>query len=181
MNVDSITVRSNITEKIYQTYMNFHVYKRDKSWIKLPICCAIIAVFAVCNFIASSPILGWIFLTLAFYLLISRFLRFYMSVNRICMEYKLNQIPKLFYTVTLSRSGIDVVNEKEKANYSWDQVYHVYRRKDIIYLYLNSQNAFLLPFDELDGGSAEDLWALITSILSADKVTDIAKQTKNLL
>lgn len=172
MITNTLTVHSYITEKMYHSYMKFHEYKRDKSWIHLPILSFAMVVFGICNFMANSPLIGWIFITLAIYIMISRFLRFYTSVNRVCEQYSLSEIPHLFYTVILNGSQIRVTNDKEHASYTWDQVYHAYRVNDMIYLYFTAQTAFLLPTDNMDGGDSTELWQLICESLPKDKATD---------
>ena len=168
-----ITVHSNITYQIYRSYMNFHVFRRDKGWVKLVLYCFAFIIFGIFNLKANSPILGSIFIGLAIYVLVSRFLRFYMSVNRIADTFQLTNVPRLFYTIKVCHSDIEIHNEKENATYTWNQVHHAYRVKDMIYLYFTQQTAFLLPSTNIEGGDMDSLWALICTSLPSEKVTKI--------
>lgn len=173
MSQQVITIHANITYQIYRTYMNFHVFRRDKGWIKLILLCLAFILFGILNLKANSLVLGWIFIVLAIYVLVSRFLRFFISVNRIADTFQLTHIPRLFYTIKIRDLDIEIHNEKENATYKWNQVYHAYRVKDMIYLYFTEQTAFLLPSINIEGGDLDSLWALISTSLPLEKVTKI--------
>lgn len=170
-----IIVRTAITDKTFREFMNFHTYKRSRDWLKVPICCLLIVLFGICNFVANVPLLGAFFLIAAVYLFFSRLIYSKAIIKQNCTSYGLGSAPKLFYVVTLSPDGISVKNEKEKATYPWDRVYHAYRLPGIIYLYMNKQTAFLLPFDCLEKGTPDSLWELICKELPSEKLTERQK------
>lgn len=171
MQTPAITVHTMLTQKIYRQYMHFHVYQKDRGWLKFTGGCLLVFLFGLFNFRTNSPLLGWAFTLLAAYLLVSRFLRFYLSLNRICRQYGLDDTPRAFYDVTFTVSGLDVKNKTEKAFYPWERVYHVYRRPGILYFYMNPQTAYLLPGDKVEGGELEDVWSMACSLLPPEKIT----------
>ena len=61
---------------------------------------------------------------------------------------------------------------KETAEYPWQTVFHAYRDKRAVYLYITAARAFILPFDCLEGGTPQQLWALLTARLPAEKRTE---------
>lgn len=174
MQSPAITVHTRLTRRIYRQYMHFHVYRKDLGWLKFTGGCLLVFLFGLINFRTDSPMLGWVFVLLAAYLLVSRFLRFYLSLDRICRQYGLDSLPRTFYTVTFTGSGLDVTSKTEHASYSWEQVYHAYRRPGILYLYMNPQTAYLLPDGMVEGGTLEDLWALVCASLSPEKKTELS-------
>jgi len=158
-----IQVRCQLTERQYRRYMRFHVLGSRKAVGTHLLLSAMILVFGGMNIHAGSPILGALFLALGFYFLVSRYLRFYMSLNRIVEQHGLGETPKLFYELTFQGDGIDARNDKEQAHYPLDRVCRAcFMEKDrITYLYLTKSNAFLLPWEGFIQGSPEDLKARI--------------------
>lgn len=112
---------------------------------------------------AGSPILGAIFFSLGVYFLLSRYLRFYLSVNRIAAQFGLSDTPKYFYTLGFQGDGFDVKSEKEQAHYPLDRITRAcFMEGDrIAYLYLTASSAFLLPYEGFTQGSPGDLKALL--------------------
>ena len=148
---DRIRIESRLTDRQYRDYMNFHVLGNRRDVAQHCIISALIVLFGLINFRAGSPILGWIFVTLGIYVFVSRFVRFYLSVNRISEQFGLSREPKFFYMLTFplpaslnqktpaggddlssgisaDRSGdlseleFEVRNEKESAKYPLSRV-----------------------------------------------------------
>ena len=165
-----IRVKCALTERQYRDYMKFHVLGNHTDLRRHIILCVLIAAFGAVNFAAGSPVLGWIFATLALYVFVSRFLRFYMSVNRIVEQFGLGEEPKDFYTVTFHSGDFEVDNQKEHARYPYSRIVRVCFREEnaILYLYLTSSNAFLIPFGGFESGSVEALKELLQKKVSAD-------------
>jgi hypothetical protein len=172
METPAITVHTRLTRTSYRKYMYFHVFRKDSAWLKFTAMCLLVLLFGLINFRTGSPGLGWVFVLLAAYLLVSRYLRFFLSLNRICSQYGLDSLPRTFYSITFSPSGLDVSNKTEHASYPWKQVHHAYRRPGILYLYMNPQTAYLLPDGMIECGTLEDLWNLICSSLPPEKRTE---------
>ena len=158
-----VRVKCALTEQQYRDYMKFHVLGNHKDLRRHIILCALIAAFGAVNFATGSPLLGWIFVTLGLYVFVSRFLRFYMSVNRIVEQFGLGEAPKDFYTIIFHSGNFEVDNRKEHARYPYDRIVRVCFREDrkILYLYLTQSNAFLLPYDGFESGTADDLKSLL--------------------
>jgi len=110
METPAITVHTRLTRTSYRKYMYFHVFRKDSAWLKFTAMCLLVLLFGLINFRTGSPGLGWVFVLLAAYLLVSRYLRFFLSLNRICSQYCLDSLPRTFYSITLSPSGLDVSN-----------------------------------------------------------------------
>ncbi len=171
MQTSAITVHTRLTRRLYRQYMHFHVFRKDFGWLKFTGGCLLVFIFGLFNFRVDSIILGWVFVLFALYLLVSRFLRFYLSLNRICRQYGLDEMPRTFYSITFTSSGLDVRNKTEHAAYTWEQVHHVYKRPGILYLYMNPRTAYLLPDGMVENGTLDDVWALACSSLPLQKIT----------
>ena len=197
-----IRIESRLTDRQYRDYMNFHVLGNRRDVAQHCIISALIVLFGFFNFRAGSPILGWIFVTLGIYVFVSRFVRFYLSVNRIIEQFGLSREPKFFYMLTFpvpasagdravsgdaaqaaERSGdlpdleFEVRNEKESAKYPLSRVYRCWflEKRRAAYLYLTKANAFLLPYESFTEGSPDELKALLRAGCGEDKVSDLEK------
>ena len=171
MTANCITIHTDLDEKTYRSYMNFHVFKKDRGWLVQLLLCLVIFIFGLMNYQVHSPILGTVFVLLSLYLLITRFLRFYISLNRICETYGLSDKPKHFYTLVVSDAGLRVSNQTENTVYQWEQVYHAYCFPHMIYLYMNRSTAFLLPDTRMEGGTEAELREIIKKHLPEERLT----------
>ncbi len=173
--MDQIRIESRLTDRQYRHYMNFHVLGNRRDVTIHVTISALIVIFGLINFRTGSPILGWIFVTLGAYVFISRFFRFFTSVNRIIHEFGLSAEPKFFYSVTFRDHDFEVRNATEKADYdlNGERIRHAYFREKerILYLYLTKANAFLLPYDSFTQGTPEDLKKILAEKCGHDKVT----------
>ena len=174
METKEIYVQSALTEKQYRDYMWFHVTGRNRDWLLHLFGAALVVAFAAANFHTGSPILGWIFLTLGVYLLLSRYIRFFVSVDRIVKQFGLSAEPKAFYSVRFTDKGLAVRNDREFAQYSWEQVKKLWfrPRRRIAYVYLTEQNAFLLPYECFVSGAPEELRQLAAARLGPGKLAE---------
>ena len=160
---NQIEIRCQLTERQYRRYMRFHVLGNRKSVGAHLFFSLLIVAFGLMNFHTKSPILGWIFVTLGVYFLVSRYLRFCISVNRIIDQYGLSATPKFFYELTFGEDGFEVKNDREQAHYGMDRICRAcfLEQDQIAYLYLTKANAFLLPYEGFTEGRPEDLKALL--------------------
>lgn len=161
--VKDIKIRCRLTEKQYRRYMRFHVLGNRRSVLLHLLLSLLIALFGGMNIFTGSPVLGWIFVTLGLYFFLSRYLRFYLSVNRITAHYGLSDAPKFFYALTFSGDGFDVQNDREQAHYPLSRLCRAcfMEKSRIAYLYLNKSTAFLLPYGDFTQGTPADLEARI--------------------
>ena len=121
---------------------------------------------------------GWVLAVLGALVLLFPFLRLYVSLGRTVSQYGLSAEPKLFYTVRFDEGGLHIRNASQKADYRWDQIYHVcaMESRQIIYLYLARTTAFLLPYEGFDPGEKEDLLRQIRKRCGDSKVSVYEKQ-----
>ncbi|MFV0504231.1 MAG: YcxB family protein [Lachnospirales bacterium] len=167
----TFTIETLLTEKIYRTYIKFHVYNRNKDWLLIPILSFVILIFALINLFTNSPILAFIFIILAIYLLLSRFLRFYISVNRICKQFNLSSAPKYFYTLEFCGENLLVFSKTENTEYPLNKIFHIYIFNNILYIYINKNSAFIAPLNEFSQNEKENLIQLISNNINTDKIT----------
>jgi len=175
--IKDIQVNCRLTDRQYRRYMVFHVLGDKKAVVGHLVLSLLILVFGGMNIHAGSPILGWLFILLGFYFLVSRYLRFFISVGRITEQFGLGKTPKFFYELTFQQDGFDVRNEKEQARYPFDRICRAcfMEKHQIVYLYLTKSNAFLLPYEGFDQGGPEDLKARLRGAGKGDVVEEISK------
>ena len=171
--MSDIKVSCDLTEKQYRNYMFFHVLGKKKDLLIHLLWCLLILFFGLSNFHVNSPILGWVFTIAAIYLFVSRYLRFFMSVNRISEQYGLSDTPKHFYTIVFQSTSFQIRNQKEVARYTWKEIFHVYimEQRNMIYLYMNKDTAFLLPYVGIENGTIDQLKTFLSEKLPAEKIT----------
>lgn len=175
--IKDIKIRCHLTERMYRRYMRFHVLG-DRKAVGLHLGLSLlIMLFGGMNFRTGSPILGWIFVTLGLYFFVSRYLRFYLSVNRIAAQFGLSAEPKFFYELTFSGDGFDVHSDREQARYPLARVCRAcfLPKEQIAYLYLNKSSAFLLPYGDFTEGTPADLEARIRTACGGTVVESMAK------
>ena len=171
--MNDIKVTCNLTEKQYRNYMTFHVLGRKKDLLLHLFWCLLILAFGLVNFHINGPILGWVFTIASVYLFVSRYLRFFISVNRISEQYGLSDTPKYFYTVVFQPASFQGRSQKETARYNWGDIFqiHIMEQKNMIYLYMNKDTAFLLPYEGIENGTISSLKDLFSEKLPAEKLT----------
>lgn len=170
--MNDIKVTCDLTEKQYRNYMTFHVLGRKKDLFLHLLWCILILFFGLSNFHANSPILGWVFTIIAIYLFISRYLRFFISINRISEQYGLSDTPKHFYTIAFQPASFQVRSPKETARYNWSDVFqvHIMEQKNMIYLYMTKDNAFLLPYSGVENDTIQSLRNFLSEKLPEEKI-----------
>lgn len=163
MEEEKIRIRCSLTVKNYREYMLFHVFARNLDWLWHLILVLLTLAFALVNFKVESAILGWLFSILAGYLLLSRYLRFYLSLRRNIRQFELTENPKLFYTITFGTGDFSVENGKESLKYPISRIQKFYflNKKEIAYMFVSDQQAFLLPYASFETGSADELRKLL--------------------
>ena len=172
--MQEIKARCELTQQQYRAYMKFHVLGRKKDLIIHAIGAILLFLFGLANMKVSSPILGWTFIALALYFLVSRYLRFFISVNRIVKQFGLTDTPKYFYSLTFHDHTFDISNNKESARYEYRKIHHVnfMDQDQLIFLYMTADQAFLIPYSAFSSGSA----SLLKQLLSAETADGIVTE-----
>jgi hypothetical protein len=78
--------------------------------------------------------------------------------------------PRLVYSLTFNRENpkVSIENGKEKAEYKWKDMFHAYKAKDAIYLFITADRAFILPDESITGGP-DKAWDIIVGQLGKEK------------
>jgi len=159
-----------LDERTFSAFTGFDIFTRRKLW-KNPVKFAVLMTLpALICFIKAdirgAVMLGTVLLAVGWGMPVLYLLNFFLSVRKAARDQKLDP-PRLVYTVELTeaKDGIHVENEKEKATFLWKNVFHAYRAKDCIYLYITDKRAFLLPVED------EETWLMILRKLGSDRCT----------
>lgn len=168
------TVQARITPEIFQEFAWFDLLRHRKRYRAPLLFALIMAVFAgVCLLAAGrvrgAGLLGGVLLGVGLVLPLGWLLSFHFSVRTEAKRLKLAQAP-VAYTLRLTAQGLGVSNEKETAQFSWDQLHRVCRLRRCVCLYATPGRAFLLP----TGGGEEDdrLWEALRRRLPGEKLED---------
>lgn len=164
-----------LTEAIFRRFTMFDMLKRRKVW-KSPATFAGILGFCACicfimHHVEGAIMLGCVLLLVGLGMPAVYFGTFFSSLSKQVLAYGLKR-PQHVYTLELTEKakGISITNEKEKADYEWKKVHHVYRDTLATYLFMTPERAFLLPHTCIEEGE-EALWELICKKVPQEKRT----------
>ena len=171
------TVQAQITPEIFQEFAWFDLLRRQKR-LRAPLLFTLVmAAFAAVCFLAmgrvrGSGLLGGVLLGVGLVLPLCWLLSFHLSVRGEAKKLKLAQAP-VAYTLRLTVQGLGVSNEKETAQFPWEQLHRVCRLRRSICLYVTPARAFLLP---TPGGEEDDrLWRELGQRLPGEKLEDLRR------
>lgn len=173
-----MTIEVNLTAEIFRRFTFFDTFIRRKMWRSPAIFAGILGTCGcICflmNHVEGAVMLGCVLLIVGLGFPASYFINFALSLRKQITAYGLTT-PKKVYTLVLTpqAKGISVENEKEHAEYRWDNVYHVYRDKNATYLFMNAHRGFILPHACTEDNAAQ-LWELLDRKLPKHKRTVVS-------
>lgn len=168
-----------LTEELFRRFTVFDLFRRRKVWkgpaIWAAILCACGGICLYMSHVRGASLLGFVLMLVGIGLPLSHFGNFAASMKRQILAMGLKR-PQHVYTLVLTdkAKGIAVSNDREKADYEWKIVHHVYRDVLATYLYITKERAFILPHTCLEE-DADGLWALIEKKVPAGRRTDLRK------
>lgn len=174
-----VKIEVRLNKKDFMRFGWFDAFRHKGVWRRPALFAAVLGAAAVICFILhnrrGAVLLGCVLLLVALGLPAAWFLSFRLSLRRQAAGLAGG---KYAYTLDLHDDdrGIAVDNGKERAAYSWEQVFHVYRTETASYLYITPQRAFLIPHCCVKGG-AEGLWALVGRRVPEDRLTGAARSS----
>lgn len=170
-------IKVSLTKKTFRRFAFYDLLVHRKQW-KSPVFFALF--FSLCagvcfwmHEVRGAVLLGGVLLAVGLGLPCVYFATFFHSVRLKARALDLEG-GRTVYRLTLPEKGdcLRVTDGKETAEYPWQTVFHAYRDKRAVYLYITAARAFILPFDCLEGGTPQQLWALLTARLPAEKRTE---------
>ena len=161
MNTGDIIIRTMIDKTVFTDFGRFNFFRVHHRWVGLVLFPLLMAIFAYLNLITGSVPLFVLFLGIGFVFPIGSILTFHVNLKNQIKANNLS-VPRFSYTVSLGTAGFTVSTDCEKAEYSWEQIIHIYRYKQYIYLYVAKNKAFILPLGCIREGSEEGLVQLLT-------------------
>ena len=172
-------VEVRLNEKDFMRFSWFDAFRHKKAWRRPALFAAILGAAATICFVLhnrdGAVLLGCMLLVVALGLPAAWFLSFYLSLRRQARDAGLSG-GKYAYTLELYDDGRGIVvdNGNERAAYSWEQVFHIYRNETASYLYITPQRAFLIPHDCVKG-RGDSLWKLVGQQLPAERQTNTVR------
>jgi hypothetical protein len=161
MKTIDIVIRTMIDKKVFSDFGRFNFFHLHHRWLGLVLFPLLMTMFAYFNLITGSTLLFVLFIGMGLVFPVGSILTFNVNLKNQIKANNLS-VPRLGYTVSLSPEGIVVSTDREKAEYSWEQIFRIYRSKQYLYLYVSKKKAFILPLECIREGSEEDLVQLIT-------------------
>ena len=129
-----------LTEELFRRFTVFDLFRRRKVWkgpaIWAAILCACGGICLYMSHVRGASLLGFVLMLVGIGLPLSHFGNFAASMKRQILAMGLKR-PQHVYTLVLTdkAKGIAVSNDREKADYEWKIVHHVYRDVLATYLY----------------------------------------------
>ena len=136
----SYTVQARITPEVFQEFAWFDLLRHQKR-LRAPLLFTLVmAAFAGVCFLAAGRVrgaglLGGVLLGVGLVLPLCWLLSFHLSVRGEAKKLKLAQAP-VAYTLRLTAHGLEVSNEKENAQFPWEQLHRVCRLRRSVCLYV---------------------------------------------
>lgn len=174
-----MTIEVVLSEETFRRFTMFDILSRRKKWRPSAIFASILGVSAIIcfamNHVQGAYLLGTVLLVVGLGMPAVYFCTFFSSLKQQVLLHGLKR-PKLVYTLELTPKGksITVHNEKERVEYEWKRVFHVYRDKEATYLFITPARGFILPHVCVEEGE-DALWELIEKKIPAERRTDIRK------
>lgn len=178
MNKSEMVFHCKMDGKMLRKYALFDTFKRRKRWRSPAIFAAFFCALAAICFIVQLqrgqfPLLGWVLLIIGLGLPLVYIGNFYFPLR--AKTKKMTKAGKTTdYVVVLNQTSVTVTRKNQKQSWPWNDIWGAYRLNEMICLYPNPQQAFLLlPDDNVRGFEAA--WELIVSRLGTDKTFDQRK------
>ncbi len=143
-----------LDKKLYSDFVYFENFCRKKIWV-LPLFFMIISftIAFVCFLISSSKnldyLLTFLFITIGITLPIVYFYSYWSSLKK---QLKIFDLKKNIsaYSLYFSKNSVEIFESNNKKTYNLDSIYNVFMYKDSIYLFVESNKAYILPIKQMD-------------------------------
>lgn len=176
-NVLSVPVRMDTAA--FREFSTFDVLTRQKRWRRPLLFAVLMLAFAVICFTQvgkreGAALLGTVLTVVGIGLPIVYFATFFQSVSKQAKRLKLDT-PRDVYRVELSESGVRVLEAGRQdkrslvQHYEWPKLYGAWRTGTAVYLYVESNKAYLLPGTQIPGG-LDAAWTFVQEKLPAKKL-----------
>lgn len=174
-----MTFHCKMNGKTFRKYALFDTFQRRRRWRSPSIFALILGAFsAVCFLVqlqrGQFPLLGWVLLIIGLGLPLVYLGSF--CIPLLAKTKKMDKAGKTIdYVVVVSSTGVTVTRKNQEEHWTWDDLVGAYRLDDMICLYPNPQQAFLLlPSDH--GHNYDTAWESIASQLGTDRAFDRRKK-----
>lgn len=183
MNSQTFFVAARINAHAFRSFAVFDNFRLRRVWRSPLLFALILSVCACICFLLQdraeqAVLLGGILLALGLGLPIFYFLNFFLSIQKQIKKMKLDQQPKVAYTLTINKEdGVCITAGTRKTALAWSDLFGAYRVPGYIYLYAAVNRAYLLPEEQIDT-DADQLWQLLTDCippLSPDRLRDFRR------
>lgn len=147
-----LTVSVHMTPKLYRNFTLYDTYLRQKRWRQLALFAGILLISAALCLYKKGYLLSVVLVLIALGLPAANIQNAVRFINLQCDRAHLADKP-LAYTLTFTPENIRVQAGNEETSYRRDSIHKVIFRSSAIYLYVLPDKAYLLPEEEIPGGS----------------------------
>lgn len=172
----SVNVQMDVSS--FHDFALFDLLYHRHAWRRPAIFAAILLVSAgIClTQVGVTPGAGLLTATLAIIAVGLPAVYFWTYLRGLKKQIKSMGLPRPFYRLELDDKGFSVwmAGEQDKSEptrqYSWHDMYIVYRTSGAIYLYVQQHQAYLL------NDSTDAAWSLLQSVLPAERLRDMRRK-----
>ncbi len=166
---NNLTVDVTLDAGMYRSFSVFDRFIRTGSWRRPVFFLAIFVTLAVVSFVAAAKgtggawLLGGVLLGIGLLFPAVHFYRYFKGLKGLIKQFGLSGGKQRFaYTLALDENPRELVvrtPQKEPLTFSWKKVHGVWRRGDLVFIYVEAARAYMLPLNQLDdqGQAALDL------------------------
>ena len=172
MHDSPLTVTVQMDDRVFSAFALFDGMILPRRWLKLLLFLAGMLAFALVNLFTGAPLLFWVLLVIGLITPLAFVVQFRQSVVSQITRYRLEK-PKPVYTLTFPQATDAFtlqVTDQEAQHLRWASLAGAYRTGKAIYLYAARNQAYIVPFSQLDKGEAAAIWALAVAQVPPDRV-----------
>ncbi len=163
------TVYTKMNKAVFKQFSFFNSFILDGKYRPIVIFPLVMFLVGIFFLIKENYGFASTMLSLGALYIIGYFLIYQNGLRQQISRFKLDSDVNV-YTLQCDSNGVNIFNEKEKTRILWNEIHMLYVYKTNFYLYIAPQRAFIMPFKDITGGTAEDFLAFFRSILPADKI-----------
>jgi len=171
----SVTVETILSAEAFAAFSRFNAFRIGGRGLALVLFPLAMAGMGAVHWATGSPTLFFVFCAIGV-VLPAGYLAFFSAAVRRQIEIHRLREPRVVYGVKLDEKGIAIRNERERIEYGWERPYRVYLTDGYAYLYMAKGKAFILPYESVAEGTAEELVELLRRRLGAERVRDLRKR-----
>ncbi|MFA6508394.1 MAG: YcxB family protein [Treponemataceae bacterium] len=164
-----VQIDTTLTPASFTDFSNFNSFSLRRRGLALALFPAAMVGMGIVHRLTGSELLFRVFAGLGIIIPLAYIVFYFIALRGQIKANKL-ETPRVAYSVAVDESGIAVSTAREQARYPWARIHRAYLTPKYAYLYITPARAFILPYDCVRSGDADELRTLIRGGLEKARV-----------